>query len=62
MKKPTFWSALGALIMLACLFLKNKYGSWWFYVPFLAVPAIGWFIHSQKKKQYLNNQNNSGLG
>jgi hypothetical protein len=49
MKKPTLWSTFGFIIVIACIILKEVYGSWWFYVPVLAIPAIGWYMQSRKK-------------
>jgi hypothetical protein len=50
MKRLAPWNLLTVAVMLAVVFLREKYGNW-LWLVFFAVLAIGYFMHSKDKNR-----------
>lgn len=50
MQRLSAWNFLGAAVMIAVVFLQEKYGNW-LWILFFAVIGIGWFMHAKGKNQ-----------
>jgi len=50
MQRLSAWNFLGAAVMIAVVFLQEKYGNWLWILTF-AVIGIGWFMHAKGKNQ-----------
>lgn len=50
MKRLAPFNLLTAAVMLAVVFLQDKYGNW-LWLLFFAVLGVGWFMHLREKNQ-----------
>ena len=50
MKRLGPWNLLTAAVMLAVVFLQEKYGNW-LWLLFFAVLGVGWLMHLKDKNQ-----------
>lgn len=50
MKRLAPFNLLTAAVMLAVVFLQEKYGNW-LWLLFFAVLGVGWFMHLREKNQ-----------